>query len=73
MRFKGYRTLIFNGVAAVGAALMAALPVIVEVLSMPELAALIPSEWASWYALAVALGNMWLRSITTTPVGKADP
>lgn len=73
MRLKGYRTLIFNALAAALAAVIAALPVIVEVLSMPELAGLIPREWAPYYALAIALGNMWLRSITTTPVGKAEP
>lgn len=73
MRLKGYRTMIFNGVAALLAGLIAALPVIVEVLAMPELAQLIPRDWAPWYALGLALANLWLRAVTTTPVGRSEP
>ena len=69
---KGYRTIIFNAGAALVAAIMAALPIIVQVLSMPELAAIIPRAWMPYFGLAVALGNIWLRAITTTPVGRRE-
>ena len=72
MMLKGYRTIIFNAGAALVAAIIAALPAIVQVLSMPELAAIIPRAWMPYFGLFVALGNLWLRSITTTPVGKRE-
>ncbi len=55
---KGWRTMLFN-VAAM------ALPV----LELTEVRDVMPDEWLPWYALAVALANMGLRYITTTPVG----
>jgi hypothetical protein len=72
MKLKGYRTLIFN--------LLAALPVIVlelghtllPVLSIPEMQAVIPPKWLPWYLLAVALGNLALRKVTTTPMGRSE-
>jgi hypothetical protein len=39
---------------------------------MPEVQALIPVGLAPYYALMLAAVNIWLRSITDTPVGKAD-
>ncbi len=56
---KGYRTIIFNGLAAV-----------LPVLELTEFKAVIPDDYLPWYMLAVALGNLYLRTITTTPVGR---
>lgn len=63
---KGYRTLIVNGVLMIPPALQ----VLHDVLSMPEILPLIPVEYKPYYALLIALANVWLRTITTTPVGK---
>lgn len=58
---KGFRTIIAN-----------ALFMVLPVLEMSELVAVIPDEWLPWYALGMALANMVLRYITTTPVGQSD-
>jgi hypothetical protein len=57
--FKGWRTIALN---VLGAA--------IPILSMTELMDVLPEEWLPWYALALALANMFMRSITTTPMGK---
>jgi|TARA_R110000782_G_scaffold3228_9_gene11964 hypothetical protein len=57
--FKGWKTVTFNVLAAV-----------VPLLELTELKGLVPVEYLPYYALSVALGNMYLRSITTTPMGK---
>lgn len=56
---KGYRTVVAN-------ALMSVLPI----LELSEFAAVLPIEWMPYYTLGVVLANMWLRSLTTTPLGK---
>lgn len=56
---RGWRTLIFNILAA-----------IIPVAQMTEVANIIPEQYLNWYMLAVALGNMYLRYRTTTPIGK---
>ncbi len=56
---KGYRTLIVN-------ALMAVLPI----LDMTEVRDILPAAWLPWYALGMAVVNMGLRAITTTPMGQ---
>jgi hypothetical protein len=58
-KFKGWKTLTFN-------ILMALVPI----LEMRELLPFIPQDYMALYALVVAMGNMYLRSITTTPMGK---
>lgn len=70
MRLKGYRTLIFNIAAAVPVIILEVLPVIMPVLSLPELRAVLPEAWVPWWVLAMALGNMALRAVTDTPVGR---
>ena len=55
---KGFRTLAFNAVAM-------ALPII----ELTEFRDVIPDNYLPWYALTVALANIWLRSVTTTPIG----
>lgn len=56
---KGYKTIVFNLLAAV-----------VPIMELTELKAMVPGDYMPIYLLVVALGNVWLRSITTTPVGK---
>lgn len=57
---KGYRTIILNVLA-----------LILPILELSELAAVLPREWLPWYALALALINMGMRSITTTALGQS--
>lgn len=73
MMLKGYRTLILNSIAGALAAIEVALPPLLDVLGMPELRGLMPEGWLPYYALALALLNIWLRTITTTPVGRREP
>lgn len=56
---KGYRTIILNALASV-----------LPVLELTEWYAVLPDDWVPYYVLALALLNMWMRSITTTPVGQ---
>ncbi|WP_159585904.1 hypothetical protein [Chelativorans xinjiangense] len=58
-KLKGWRTLIAN-------ALMAILPI----MELTEFRDVLPDVWVPYYALFVVLANMWLRKITTTPVGE---
>lgn len=69
-RLKGYRTLIFNVVALIPPAIDAALPVVAEIAGSPEVQALIPANYLPLYAFGVSIVNIYLRSITTTPVGR---
>ena len=57
--FKGWKTVAFNVLAAV-----------VPILELTELKGLVPADYLPFYALSVALGNVYLRSITTTAIGK---
>ena len=57
--FKGWKTVAFNVLAAT-----------VPILELTELKGLVPADYLSFYALSVALGNVYLRSITTTAIGK---
>ncbi len=56
---KGWRTVIIN-------ILLSILPV----LQLTELRNVIAPEYLPWYALAVAVINVWLRQLTTTPLGQ---
>lgn len=56
---KGWKTVTFNVLAAV-----------VPLLELTELKGIVPEEYLPFYALAVAMGNVYLRSVTTTPMGK---
>ena len=64
--FKGYRTIAANALMAV----LPALEVAGQLLNMQEIQDVIPSGWLPWYMLAAALLNMYLRKITTTPIGE---
>ena len=65
-RLKGFRTILFNGVAVV--------PVLLEVVgtvaNLPEVRGIIPPNVAPFYALGLAVMNIFLRTKTTTPLGK---
>ncbi len=57
--FKGWKTVTFNVLAAV-----------VPILELTEMKGIVPEEYLPFYVLAVAMGNVYLRSVTTTPMGK---
>ena len=56
---KGYRTLIANGLSAV-----------IAIAEMQEWTDIIPSEYMPWFAIGLAVANIALRAITTSPVGQ---
>lgn len=56
---KGYKTVIFNTIAA-----------LVPLMELTELKAVVPDNYMPYYILVVALGNLYLRMVTTTPLGK---
>lgn len=58
-KLKGYRTMTVN-----------TLLMVMPILEMSEFLSVLPEGWQNWYAIAMAVINLWLRSITTTPVGK---
>jgi hypothetical protein len=60
-KLKGYRTIIIN-------ILLSVMPV----MELTELTQVMPQEWLPWYALGMALVNMWLRSVTTTRIGHRE-
>lgn len=62
---KGYRTVIFNILAAIAPLL----DVIVFLGAIPEFGQIIPTEYYPIYTLAVTLANKGLRMVTSTPVG----
>lgn len=57
---KGFRTVTINLLAG-------ALPI----LEMTEVTDVMPAEWLPWFALGLALANILLRYVTTTPIGRA--
>lgn len=69
---KGYRTLILNGALGAVAAVELLLPHIVEFLGMPEVRGILPAGWERWYPVLLAVLNIWLRLVTTTPVGQGS-
>ena len=56
--FKGWKTLTFNILTA-----------FLTVAEMQGAVDVIPAEYQAWFTLAVALANVGLRFVTTTPVG----
>lgn len=64
---KGWRTVLSN--------IALSIPLVLEILSItlvPEWRGILPPEYLPYYALTVALVNVWLRYLTTTPVGRRD-
>ena len=68
-RLKGWRTLAFNIVAGIAPAWDVTMALIGFLLADPDLPKLIPVEYLPYYTTAVALANIYLRSITTGPLG----
>lgn len=69
--FKGWRTWIFNALALV--------PLLFEfaaefLITSQEfgISQFLPDDWQKWYALAIIIVNMYLRKVTTTPLGKKE-
>ncbi len=60
MMFKGYRTVLFNVLSAVA--------VLAET---SEFTSIVPDEYTAYAALFVAVVNVALRFVTTTPLGKS--
>ena len=58
---KGYRTITFNVLSAV-----------VPILTLTEFNAVVPQEYLPYWLLGVAVVNVYLRTITTTPMGARD-
>lgn len=58
---KGYRTIAVN-----------LLSTIVPIMALTEWRDVLPKDWVPYYALGLAVANVWLRSITTTPVGRSE-
>lgn len=69
-RLKGWRTLAFNIVAGIAPAWDGTVALIGFLLDDPDLPKLIPVEYLPYYTTAVALANIYLRSITTGPLGR---
>ena len=60
-KLKGWRTWIVNILASLA-----------PVLYLTEWRDVIPTEYWPYYALALAIINIYMRSITTTPVGVSE-
>lgn len=63
---KGFRTILINAALAI----IPALNIASQVFAMPEVQPFIPPQYMPLYALAGAVINLYLRTITTTPVGQ---
>lgn len=61
MMLKGYKTVIFNTVAAA--------PLAAELVTGGALTPFIPPQFMPHYTLAVTLVNLYLRFVTNTAVG----
>lgn len=59
-RLKGFRTLVVNIALSV-----------MPILEMSEMLDVLPDDYEAPYAILIALVNLYLRSITTTPLGKS--
>lgn len=59
---KGYKTILAN--------LVMLAPILFDILVSSEFRQLIPSVYLPYYSLGVLVVNMYLRTLTTTPVGK---
>ena len=68
-KLKGYRTVLFNVIAA----LPALAEIVTQVAVDPTVHAIIPPQYLPHYLAAVTIGNIVLRAVTNTPLGKAKP
>lgn len=58
-KLKGWKTVLINVALT-----------IIPVLELSEFANVLPDEYLKWYALGMAIVNIWLRAVTSTPMGK---
>lgn len=58
-KLKGWKTVIFNTVA-----------LIVPVLELTEFKGLVTEHYLPFYMVIVGMGNLYLRSVTTSEMGK---
>jgi hypothetical protein len=65
---QGWRTVLFNALAAIP---VVGVP-LTDALSGFDWSAMFDKAEAAMFALAVTVGNVVLRSLTTTPIGKSD-
>jgi hypothetical protein len=70
-RIKGWRTLIVATIAGIPAFLDAAYQLLQSIADSPEVLALIPASVMPYYTTAFALLMVWMRFVTSTPLGKA--
>lgn len=61
MKLKGFRTVMVNICLA-----------IMPILEMSEMMDILPDHYEAPYAVFIAIANLYLRSVTTTPVGHAS-
>ena len=59
---KGFRTVLANVAFAI--------PPLAQLVASPEVSQILPVGWLPWYGVGVAAANIYLRTITSTPVGK---
>ena len=58
---KGWRTILFNVLG------------MVTVVATSDYAQVIPQRAMPWIGLGIGVGNLVLRSVTTTPIGQKEP
>jgi hypothetical protein len=58
-KIKGYRTVLVNIIL-----------MIMPILEMTEVLEVLPEGYAAPYAIVLAVVNLYLRTVTTTPMGK---
>lgn len=63
---KGWRTIAINFVLGLAPLVIA----LVDAFQAANVAAYLPKEWMLYYSILVAVTNAYLRTITTTPIGK---
>lgn len=63
---KGFRTMAIMAASA----LPMILTIMADVGSAPEWMAVVPEQYHAIWALVTAVAGIWLRLITTTPVGR---
>lgn len=69
-KFVGYRTYLFNALAALLPIADILVQLVQTVEASPQIRGMIPEGWMPWYLLAVAAANIVLRSRTSTAAGK---
>ena len=65
---KGYRTVLFMSLASA----LPLIEVLLIIAEMREWAEIIPDGYWPYYSMLVGAMGIWLRFITTTPVGEKD-